>query len=116
MRKVSCPYCRKALSFLMKESFQKGDSGAWVGRITPHLRGGFEMEIYACPGCGKLEFFLPEEEMEQLPENMEEAELPEYGENIVRVSQYGVPQIRCPRCGHIHDFDSPRCPRCEHEY
>jgi len=116
MRKVRCSVCNRELNFLMKESFLKGDSGAWVGNITPHFRGGFEMEIYACPKCGKLEFFLPEEEMDQLPEDMEEVELPEYDENIVRVSQDGIPQIRCVRCGYIHDFDSPRCPRCEYEY
>lgn len=103
------------MAFLMRESFQKGESGAWVGNLNFHFRGGFEMDVYSCPNCGKLEFFLPESEDPEIEEPEMESMPPDAECSIVGVSMDGIPQIRCPVCGRNHDFDYPRCPYCEHE-
>lgn len=114
---LKCPVCQGKMAFLMEEKFQKGDMGPWVGNINLTMQGGFEMEVYACCKCGKLEFFLPEGSAEW-PEDPEEEilETPESDMDIVGVSMDGVPQVRCPACGRNHDFDYPRCPRCNHLY
>ena len=51
-----------------------------------------EVEIYSCPKCRKLEFYLAD--------TMEE----------------GLPQKQCPNCGKRHDFDYPKCPFCKYDY
>lgn len=113
MRALDCPRCGSAMHFLMRESFQKGDSGAWVGNVSHHFRGGFEMEVYACRGCGKLEFYLPEQEVEDLPAEEETVEMPDYNAGIAYVSKDGIPQVQCRHCGYHHDFDCLVCPRCD---
>ena len=47
-------------------------------------------------------------ELDELP--------PDAEQNIIGVSMEGIPQVRCPACGHRHDFDYPRCPKCEYQY
>ena len=116
MRTLDCIRCGGTMRFLMRESFQKGDSGAWVGNLSMHFRGGFEMEVYACSDCGRLEFFLPEEDRPELVEDVEIPEGIDYNAGIAYVSREGIPQVRCPKCGYAHDFDYPACPRCEHRY
>lgn len=54
----------------------------------------FEVDIYCCPDCRKVEFFLAEEE--------------EIDEEL--------PQKQCPKCGKMHDFDYPKCPFCKYDY
>lgn len=116
MRKLECLRCGSPMSFLMREKFQKGESGAWVGDVNFKFRGGFEMEVYSCPKCGRLEFFQPGKEDEEPAEpGFEELPIRE-DRPIVRVSEDGIPQIQCPACGWIHDFDYPKCPKCQHEY
>ena len=125
MRNVKCTCCGGKMGFMMQKKFQKGDMGIFVGDIDFSMQGGFEMAVYSCPGCGKLEFFLPDEDKDlyAAEENedlfaAEEYEVipPEIGQDIVGVSMDGVPQVRCPKCGKRHDFDYPRCPRCDYEY
>lgn len=116
MRVVNCTCCGSKMSFLMQEKFQKGDMGVWVGNLNFTMQGGFEMAVYSCPTCGKLEFFLPEESQDTT-ESVEDMDLPpEAQQNIIGVSMDGVPQVRCPRCRRRHDFDYPRCPRCDYQY
>jgi len=50
------------------------------------------VDIYTCPGCSKIEFYLAEAVEEELP------------------------QKQCPNCGKKHDFDYPKCPFCKYEY
>lgn len=114
MRVVNCTCCGGKMSFMMQEKFQKGDMGVWVGNLNLSMQGGFEMAVYACPTCGKLEFFLPEDSQDYVDPEMELP--PECDESIVGVSMDGMPQVKCPKCGLRHDFDYPRCPRCNHQY
>ncbi len=116
MKKLECLRCGAAMGYYGREHLQKGDMGPWVGNLNFTMQGGLELDIYSCPACGKVEFFMPgfrdkarwEEEMEDCP--------PEATENIVGVSMDGIPQVRCPHCGREHDFDYPRCPHCDYEY
>lgn len=106
------------MEYLMCEKFQKGDMGVWVGNLNFSMQGGFEMEVYSCPNCGKLEFFqpgVPEEDIEA-PDMGDDFVPPELDKNIVCVSREGIPQVRCPACGVKHDFDYPQCPKCGHRY
>ena len=113
MRNLDCVRCGASMGFLMREKFQKGDMGVWVGNLNFSMQGGFEMEVYSCPQCGKLEFYLPgvpAEEVE-IPE-VNDVFPPEEGSNIVCVDNDGIPQVRCRACGILHDFDYPSCPKC----
>jgi DNA-directed RNA polymerase subunit RPC12/RpoP len=114
MKKIDCLRCGVPMKFLMRESFQKGECGAWVGNLNFSFRGGYEMEVYRCPKCGKLEFFEPDwqaEESAECPEIMEGTQI-DYDREITRVNRDGVPQVRCRACGKEHDFDYPACPYC----
>ena len=113
MRRLNCLRCGNELSFLMQEKFQKGDMGVWVGNLNFSMQGGFEMEVYVCKACGKLEFYHPELPAEnvEIPEIREGDVIPPDG-NIVCVNREGIPQVRCPRCLKLHDFDYPNCPYC----
>ena len=101
------------MAFLMREKFQKGDMGVWVGNLNFTMQGGFEMEVYSCPRCGKLEFYLPDVPPEEF-EVPEDIAVPQFREDvpIVCVNHEGIPQVRCCVCGILHDFDYPRCPKC----
>ncbi len=109
---MKCLRCNAGMVFFDRENLQKGASGPWVGNLNFSMQGGFEVDIYTCPKCGKIEFFQPgflddqrfEEEMSELP--------PEVTQGIVGVSMDGIPQVRCRYCGTKHDFDYPQCPNC----
>lgn len=117
MRKLDCLRCGSGMTFLMQEKFQKGDMGPWVGNINFSMQRGFEMEVYSCPKCGKLEFYLPGVSEKEEPAEIEFEELPPDPDRpIVGVSKDGIPLVRCPACGRNHDFDYPRCPHCDYEY
>lgn len=118
MRRLECLRCGSQMQFLLREKFQKGESGPWVGNLNFNFRGGFDMEVYNCPRCGKLEFFLPDVQIrEEQDMDVHIDDLPpEAEQGIVGVSMDGIPQVRCPRCGRRHDFDYPKCPYCENEY
>lgn len=113
MRKLKCLRCDGTMEFLMREKFQKGNMGPWVGNINFSMQGGFEMEVCSCTKCGRLEFFLPDfhEEKGEVPE-FDDEEILQTDCDIVRVSREGIPQVRCPACGATHDFDYPQCPFC----
>ena len=113
MRKLNCLRCETPMTFLMREKFQKGDMGVWVGNLNFSMQGGFEMEVYSCTKCGKLEFYLPDVPYEE-PEIPDDIGTPQLNEDvpIVCVNHAGIPQVRCPVCGILHDFDYPQCPKC----
>lgn len=113
MRELDCLRCGSSMKFLMQEKFQMGDMGVWVGNLNFSMQGGFEMEVYSCPSCGKLEFFMPgiPKEEYEIPE-MNETEPLDEGIDIACVNHVGIPQVRCRCCGILHDFDYPRCPKC----
>ena len=117
MNDIKCLRCDVPMEFLMRESFQKGACGAWVGNLNFNFRGGYEMEVYRCPRCGKLEFFEPDwqDKTEETDEFSQDVSPLEAGQ-ITRVNMDGIPQVRCRCCGQEHDFDYPQCPYCDYRY
>ena len=91
--KIDCLRCSKKMSHIGTEKMQLGQTSWIFGDIPNLLAGAMEVDIYCCPSCRKLEFFLTEENMEE-----------------------GLPQKQCPKCGKMHDFDYPKCPFCKYDY
>lgn len=118
MRELKCLHCGGDLHFIKREKLQLGQTGWFLGDWPNILAGALDTEIYACPKCGKIEMFMPEEYCEPAEEEpfvLEELP-PEADQHIVGVSRDGVPQVRCPNCGKRHDFDYPKCTYCGHDY
>ena len=122
MRKRKCLRCDAAMKFGMQQKFQLGQTGFLLGDWPNLLAGALELEVWFCPKCGKVEFFVPGSS--NRPEHREEpAQSGEFdfvssvvNEGIEAVSSDGMPQKKCPTCGREHDFDYPRCPYCKHDY
>ena len=100
MQKLDCLRCSTPMDCLGREKLQLGESNL-LFRDLPHLfAGALELEIYACPQCGKMEFFRP---------RLTKGERDGY-------SHPELPQKKCPNCGETHDFDYPKCPYCGKTY
>ncbi len=102
MRKLDCQRCGRPMKAYKKTRFQLGETGWFLGDLSNLLEGSLTLELYACPDCGKVEFFLPEKacyDLEDVGELRDE-----------------LPQVQCPQCGAVHDFDYPKCPNCGHGY
>ena len=88
-----CANCNGEMLYMKREHLQLGKTGWIFGDWSNLLAGALEVDIWACPRCGKLEFYLAR------PEELE----PEEDRMF---------QITCPNCGYEHDLDDPKCPRC----
>ena len=113
MRTLRCGNCGGQPKFLKREKIQLGQTGFFSGDWGNILAGALEVEIYCCPGCGKIEFYQPREQFAE-PEVFDEDLPPESNQGIVGVSRDGIPQVRCRACGKTHDFDYHHCPYCNH--
>ena len=91
--KLLCLRCGREMAHKGSEKLQLGETSWLFGDLSNLLSGAIEVEIYACPECRKLEFFLADDERQE-----------------------ELPQVKCPECGHMHDFDYPKCPYCKHNY
>ena len=91
-RSLNCLRCGAAMRFSGREQLQLGKTGWVLGDLPNLLAGAMQLDIYACPDCGKVEFFQPEDSSDTLP------------------------QKECPSCGAVIDFDYGRCPRCKYEF
>ncbi len=91
---MSCLRCGEEMQYLSREKLQLGKTGWVLGDLPNLLSGALEVQIYVCPKCRKLEFFLAENE----------------------TIDDETPKRTCPDCGTVHDFDYPKCPNCKHEY
>ena len=91
---MKCLRCGEDMQYLSREKLQLGKTGWVLGDLPNLLSGALEVQIYVCPKCRKLEFFLAENE----------------------VLDDDTPKKTCPNCGTVHDFDYPKCPNCKHEY
>lgn len=89
MRKNTCLRCGGAMQSMGTMEFQRGSYGLLLGNLNHLVSGALEAEVYACKTCGKLEFYLPEEEKTD-----------------------AIAQAACPRCGKMHDLDDAVCPHC----
>ena len=96
MKEMTCSHCGDRMRYARCEKLQLGKTGWILGDLPNLLAGALEVDIYLCPGCGKLEFFLAE------PASIEEEDQ--------------IAQITCPQCGRKHDIDYPKCPFCKFDY
>lgn len=94
MREIKCLRCDASMRYIKREKLQLGQTGWILGDLPNLISGAMEVDIYSCPDCGKVEFFLSDEE-------------PQVEE---------IPQKKCPKCGKVHDFDYPKCPFCKYDY
>lgn len=94
MDKMKCLRCGEDMQYLSREKLQLGKTGWVLGDLPNLLSGALEVQIFVCPKCRKLEFFLAENE----------------------TLDDETPKKTCPKCGTVHDFDYPKCPNCKHEY
>ena len=92
MPTLTCLRCGEQLQFFSRERIQLGKTGWILGDLPNLLAGAMEVDIYSCPSCRKLEFFLAD------------------------AIEEGLPQKQCPKCGKRHDFDYPKCPFCQFDY
>ena len=89
---IECTRCRQKMNHIRTEKLQFGQTGWILGDLPNLLAGAMEVDIYSCPQCKKLEFFLADD------------------------TEAGLPQKQCPNCGKRHDFDYPKCPFCKFNY
>ncbi|MCI5753095.1 MAG: hypothetical protein MR033_00450 [Clostridiales bacterium] len=93
-RALKCLRCGAGMHYVKTAMIQLGQT-SWLFGDWPNLiAGAMEVDIYACPNCGKLELFQTEPAAEPLQ----------------------IAQRTCPVCGKTHDADYPRCPFCRHAY
>lgn len=57
---ISCPRCDTALTFVGTRKFHEGSRqwGFWLGNLGELLTKRQHFDVYACPNCGRVEFFL----------------------------------------------------------
>ena len=91
---LPCLRCGTPMRYLFREKLQLGQTGWILGDLPNLLAGAMETDVYCCPQCGKIEFF----QVEELS--------PSAGNRIA--------QVKCPRCGKLHDLDDPKCPFCKY--
>ncbi|MBQ5739248.1 MAG: hypothetical protein IIV78_02440 [Oscillospiraceae bacterium] len=92
MGKRDCLRCGVPLGRVGRKKFQLGETGWILGDLPNLLAGSLELDIFACPECGSVEFFR------------------------IDAEEDGTPTVVCPNCGRRHDFDYPKCPFCKHDY
>lgn len=85
-----CANCGSAMQFIKREDVQLGQTGFLLGVWPNLMAGALDVEIWCCPTCRKLDFFL--------------ADVPEEEDRMA--------QTICQECGTAHDLDDPKCPRC----
>ena len=123
MRKTKCLRCDARMKFGMQQKFQMGQTSFLLGDWPNLMAGALELEVWFCPKCGKVEFFVPGSTQNLPVKQPEPAQTEEFdyvgsmvNEGIDALSKDGMPQKKCPTCGKEHDFDYPRCPYCKHDY
>ena len=70
-----------------------------------------QIDVYRCPGCGKLEFFqagFSSKAEEHLPVAAE----PDPVDTAGYYTPGFGPDVKCPVCGKEHPADDPFCPLC----
>ena len=96
MEKNVCLRCGGHMSFVGREQLQKGKMGFFLGEWPNLLAGAYEVEVYVCDRCRKMESYAAEE-----PESLEEPE-----------DMGAMKKVACPHCGTMHELDDAVCPYC----
>ena len=91
---MKCLRCGEDMQFLSNESIKLANVGPVIDNLLNLISRGLKVNIFVCPKCRKLEFFLAEN----------------------KTLDDETPKQTCPECGTVHDFDYPKCPNCKHEY
>ncbi len=58
-RIVKCPHCNVRLNFLGNYKFQEGSKMGVLGDLFELFTKRESFDLYCCPDCGKVEFYLP---------------------------------------------------------
>ena len=58
-RELYCLRCDTKMKFAGRERFQLGEESYHSGILAVMTAESACMDIYKCPGCGKIEFFQP---------------------------------------------------------
>lgn len=66
--RITCLRCDREMNHIRTEKLQFGQTGWILGDLPNLLAGAMEVDIYSCPKCRKLEFFLADAVEEGLPQ------------------------------------------------
>ena len=94
---LNCLRCGAGMNFLCREKMQLGQTGWLLGDLPNLVAGAMEVEIYACPKCGKLEFFQPGSDKFAGTANAAETA----SGFLPPDAPGGLPRKKCPVCGAV---------------
>ena len=97
-REIKCLRCAAPMELLKRESIQLGEHTYFLGDLSHLLSGALDVDIYICPECRKVEFFL--------------CEPAEYMDTGMRLSEVVRSKTACPHCGKEYDVRLDACPAC----
>lgn len=89
---MKCLRCENEMNCLGEKRIQLGQTGWFLGDLPNLIEGSLSVEVYSCSNCGKIEFFMPKS-----------------NEDEIALRQ-------CPKCGKMHEYDDPKCPFCKYNY
>ena len=92
MKELLCLRCNDKMKYVGTRKIQLGETGWLLGDLPNLIAGAMEVDVYSCEKCGKIEFYHSEQ------------------------AEKEIAQIKCPKCGQMHDCDYPKCPFCGHKY
>ena len=67
-KNIVCLRCDIEMNHIRREKLQLGQTGWILGDIPILLAGAMEVDIYSCPKCRKLEFYLADATEEGVPQ------------------------------------------------
>ena len=56
--RVTCGRCRVSMNFSGTKRFHEGTNWGWVGEIGEFFVRKERFDVYVCPRCGVVEFFV----------------------------------------------------------
>lgn len=117
---LSCLRCGNKMEFERTENIQLGNRRSFFGELSNLAAGALQVDIYVCPECRHIEFFLADKTNDYYEEELsdfDENELTDFNEEgLSDFDEENLPQRQCPECGKWHDFDYPKCPFCNYKY
>ena len=86
MNDLNCLRCGRQMRYIKREKLQLGQTGWVLGDLPNLFAGAMSVDIYTCPGCGKVEFYLAESVEEELPQK----QCPNCGKSMILI----IPSVR----------------------